>query len=163
MSASSPTRDSRRSRRRCSCAPQWPRRRRATSSAGGSSSSTTPRNPGRDWLRRRRTEAPMARATLGIVVLADTTTETFPGNWANDCAAAVENLLLAAHATGLGAVWLGVYPGDEREKAVAEIIEAPEGLRPFCMVALGRPETSGPEVDRYKPENVRVDRWSDGG
>ena len=107
--------------------------------------------------------APMGRATLGIVVLADTTNETFPGNWANDCAAAVENLLLAAHATGLGAVWLGVHPGDEREKAVAEIIGAPEGLRPFCMVALGRPETSGPEVDRYKPENVRVDRWSDGG
>jgi nitroreductase len=104
--------------------------------------------------------APMGRASLGIVVLADTTAETFPGNWANDCAAAVENLLLAAHATGLGACWLGVHPGDEREQAVAEIVRAPKGLRPFCMVAIGRPEAPGPKVDRYRAENVRVDRWS---
>jgi nitroreductase len=104
--------------------------------------------------------APMGRATLGIVVLADTTAETFPGNWATDCAAAVENLLLAAHATGLGACWLGVHPGEEREKAVGEIVGVPEGMRPFCMVAIGRPLGPGPEVDRYRPENVRVDRWS---
>ena len=104
--------------------------------------------------------APMGRAPLGIVVLADTSAESFPGNWANDCAAAVENLLLAAHATGLGAVWLGVHPGDDREQAVAEIVGAPEGLRPFCMIAVGHPEAPGPEVDRYHPEWVCVDHWS---
>lgn len=103
---------------------------------------------------------PMGRAPLGIVVLADTTAESFPGNWGNDCAAAAENLLLAAHATGLGACWLGVYPGDERERAVAEIIGASDGLRPFCMIAIGRAEAPGPDVDRYRAENVRVDRWS---
>jgi nitroreductase len=104
--------------------------------------------------------APMGRASLGIVVLAETTAETFPGNWATDCAAATENLLLAAHATGLGACWLGVHPGEERETAVAEIIGAPEGLRPFCMIALGRPEAPGPDVDRYREDHVRIDRWS---
>lgn len=104
--------------------------------------------------------APMGRAPLGIVVLADTAAETFPGNWANDCAAAVENLLLAAHATGLGACWLGVHPGDEREQAVAEIVGAPETLRPFCMIAVGHPDAPGPAVDRYRAENVREDRWS---
>jgi nitroreductase len=103
---------------------------------------------------------PMGRATLGIVVLGDTTVETFPGNWANDCAAAVENLLLAAHATGLGACWLGVYPGEEREQAVADIIGAPDGIRPYCMIAVGRPEAPGPEVDRFSAEKVRQDRWS---
>ena len=103
---------------------------------------------------------PMGRASLGIVILADTAAETFPGNWANDCAAAAENLLLAAHASGLGACWLGVHPGDEREQAVAEIVGVPEGLRPYCMIAVGYPEAPGPEVDRYRAENVRVDRWS---
>jgi nitroreductase len=105
--------------------------------------------------------APMGRGTLGIVVLADTEAETFPGNWANDCAAATENLLLAAHATGLGACWLGVYPEGEREKAVGEILGVSGGLRPYCMIAIGHPEAPGPEVDRYKPEKVRVDRWAE--
>jgi len=100
------------------------------------------------------------RAPLGIVVLADTAAETFPGNWPNDCAAAVENLLLAAHASGLGACWLGVYPGEEREQAVAEIIGATDGMRPHCMIAVGRPEAPGPEVDRYRAEKIRVDRWA---
>ena len=103
---------------------------------------------------------PMGRASCGIVVLADVTAETFPGNWAIDCAAATQNILLAAHATGLGACWLGVYPGDERERAVAEIVEIPDGHRPFCMIAVGRPEAPGPDVDRYSAEKVRVDRWS---
>jgi nitroreductase len=103
---------------------------------------------------------PLGRAPLGIVVLADTTAETFPGNWGNDCAAAVENLLLAAHSIGLGACWLGVHPGDERERAVAEIVDAPEGLRPYCMIAVGHPEAPGPEVDRYRADRVRIDRWS---
>jgi nitroreductase len=103
---------------------------------------------------------PMGRAALGIVVLADVTAETFPGNWATDCAAATENFLLAAHATGLGACWLGVYPGEERERAVADIVDIPQGMRPFCMIAVGHPEAPGPDVDRYRQEKVRVDRWS---
>ncbi len=105
--------------------------------------------------------APMGRAALGIVVLADTDAETFPGNWANDCAAATENLLLAAHAMGLGACWLGVHPGDEREAAVGEIVGVGGGMRPYCMIAIGRPEGPGPQVDRYNAEKVRVDRWND--
>ncbi len=103
---------------------------------------------------------PMGRAAVGIVVAADVTAETFPGNWANDCAAATENILLAAHATGLGACWLGVYPGDERERAVGEIVGIPEGMRTFCMIAVGHPEAPGPDVDRYREASVRVDRWS---
>ena len=103
--------------------------------------------------------APMGRASLGIVVLADTTAETFPGNWPTDCAAATENLLLAAHAIGLGAVWLGVYPGDEREAAVGEIVGAVVGVRPFSMIAIGPAEAPGPVVDRFEPEHVRQERW----
>ena len=52
---------------------------------------------------RRRTPSPVGRAPLGIVVLADTRENKHPGYWVQDCSAAVENLLLAAHAMGLGA------------------------------------------------------------
>lgn len=105
--------------------------------------------------------APMMRAPLGIVVLADEGVEKFPGNWALDCGAATQNLLLAAHAIGLGGVWMGVYPEAEREAKVARIVGAEEdGIRVFCMIAVGTPSAEGPVVDRYRPEYVRHNRWS---
>jgi hypothetical protein len=53
-----------------------------------------------------------------------------------------------------------VYPGDDREQAVAEIVGAADGVRVYCMVAVGYPEGPGPEVDRYRADKVRIDRWS---
>ena len=103
--------------------------------------------------------SPVGRAPVGIVVLADTRENKHPGYWVQDCSAAVENLLLAAHAIGLGGVWIGVHPQPEREAAVREIVEAPEGFAALCMIAIGHPASPGPEVDRYQPEFVRAERW----
>jgi len=103
--------------------------------------------------------SPVGRAPVGIAVLADTRENKHPGYWVQDCSAAVENLLLAAHAIGLGGVWIGVYPHAEREAAVCEIVEAPEGFAALCMIAVGHPASPGPEVDRYNPEFVRQNRW----
>jgi len=102
---------------------------------------------------------PIGRAPLGIVVLAEPAAEKFPGRWPLDCSAATQNILLAAHAIGLGAVWLGVNPEPEREDAVAAIVGVPGNLRVVCMIAVGHPVGPGPVVDRYQPEHVRVDRW----
>ena len=55
-----------------------------------------------------------ADAPVAILVCGDSSLETVPGYWVIDCSAAVQNLLLAAHALGLGAVWTGVYPQQER-------------------------------------------------
>ena len=104
---------------------------------------------------------PMGRAALGIVVLADPGAETFPGNWPNDCAAATENVLVAAHAIGLGACWLGVYPGQDREAAVGAVVGLPEGFRAFSMIAVGEPAKRGPKPDRFDDAKVRTERWSD--
>jgi nitroreductase len=103
--------------------------------------------------------SPVGRAPLGIVVLADTRENKHPGYWVQDCSAAVENLLLAAHALGLGGVWIGVHPHEEREANVRAIVEAPEGFAALCMIAVGHPASPGPEVDRYNPEHVRRERW----
>ena len=105
--------------------------------------------------------APAGRAPLAIVVLGDTRNNKHPGYWVQDCSAAVENLLLAAHAMGLGAVWMGVHPTEDRARAVAEIVGAPEDVVPLCMIAVGVPEGPGPEVDRYKPEFVHVEGWAE--
>ena len=102
--------------------------------------------------------SPIGRAPLGLVVLADTRENKHPGFWVQDCSAAVENLLLAAHAIGLGGVWIGVHPS-EREPLVRRIVEAPDGFAALCMIAIGHPAAPVAEVDRFHPEWVRTDRW----
>lgn len=103
--------------------------------------------------------SPVGRAPLGIVVLADTRDNKHPGYWVQDCSAAVQNILLAAHSLGLGAVWIGVHPHEEREANVREIVEAPEGFSALCMIAVGHPMAPGPEVDRFDADFVREERW----
>ena len=103
--------------------------------------------------------SPVGRAPLGIVVLADTRENKHPGYWVQDCSAAVQNILLAAHAIGLGGVWIGVHPVEEREAHVREIVAAPPGFSALCMIAIGHPASPGPEADRFKAEYVRNERW----
>ena len=54
------------------------------------------------------------KAPLAILVCGDLSLEKSEGYWVVDCAAAVENMLLAAHALGLGAVSCGIYPREAR-------------------------------------------------
>lgn len=63
-----------------------------------------------------------------------------------DTAAAIQNLLLAAHAMGLGACWVGAF----RERSVAEILELPEHLRPIAVVPVGIPDEQ-PRVPPRRP------------
>ena len=70
--------------------------------------------------------APMAKyAPVAIAVCGDTTLEKFPGLWALDCAAATENILLAATARRLGAVWTAVHPFDTRVKGIQQLLKLP--------------------------------------
>ena len=62
-----------------------------------------------------------------------------------DLSAAVENMLIETDALGLGGVWLGVYPRQERAEKIREILELPKNETPFAMVAIGYPaEVKGP-------------------
>lgn len=103
---------------------------------------------------------PMGRAKLGLVVCGDTRDNKHPGYWVQDCSAAIENLLLAAHAIGLGGVWIGVHPHEERVTNVRSICAVPEGVVPLAMVALGVPAEAKPQPDRYEPSYVHRDMWT---
>ena len=98
-------------------------------------------------------------ASMGILVCGDLTLEN-RGFWVQDCSAATENLLLAAHATGLGAVWLGVYPLEERVQGFRRLLGLPKEIMPFALISIGYPagETSLP-VKRYDPLKVHSNRW----
>ena len=81
------------------------------------------------------------------------------GYWIQDCSAATENILLAAHALGLGAVWTGVYPMDERVAAVSKAVKLPETIIPLCVIVIGHPAESPTPKDKWKPENVSYDEY----
>lgn len=59
--------------------------------------------------------------------------------WVQDASAATENLLLAAQGLGLGAVWSGVYPMEERVKEVQKILLLPKDIIPLNVIPIGYP------------------------
>lgn len=79
--------------------------------------------------------------------------------WINDVSAATENLLLAAHAMGLGAVWTGLHPDMNRAKLVQEMLGLPEHIIPLCVVPVGIPAEQPAVKDKYKPENIHYNAW----
>ena len=75
--------------------------------------------------------------------------------WIQDCSAASENILLAAHAMGLGAVWCGIYPQQERVSKVRGDFELEENLIPLCVIAVGYPAQKGSPKDKWNPDKMR--------
>jgi len=104
--------------------------------------------------------AKMARdAPLAILVCGDVTLKQVPGYWVVDCAAAVQNLLLAAHALGLGAVWTGVYPRKERMDGFRRLLGLPDTVAAHSLIVLGYPAETLPREDRYQDDRVHRDHW----
>lgn len=103
-----------------------------------------------------------AKAQAAIVVCGDTS-NVFPGEgkdyWVQDCSAATENILLAAHAVGLGAVWCGCYPISDRVAMVRRIFSIPEEIVPMSIVMLGYPTQATEPKDKYKTENIHYNNW----
>lgn len=99
--------------------------------------------------------AEMAKeAPLGILVCGDLRLELSPGYWPVDCAAAVQNLLLAAHGVGLGAVWTGVYPREDRMITLRHMCGLPPEVMPHSLVLVGYPAESPPTPDRFRADRV---------
>jgi nitroreductase len=101
----------------------------------------------------------LTTAPLGIIVCGDLEHEKSKGYWVQDCSAATQNILLAAHALGLGAVWLGVYPREDRVRDVRQTLGIPESYIPLCAIAVGYPAEQKPRADRYDPARVHHDKW----
>lgn len=79
--------------------------------------------------------------------------------WIQDCSAATENLLLAAHGLGLGAVWCGVYPIEERIAPISEILAIPEGYMPLNLVTIGYPAVHPAPKDKWNAKKIHRERW----
>lgn len=79
--------------------------------------------------------------------------------WVQDCSAVTENILLAAHALGLGAVWCGVYPSLERAAAVSEVLGLPGSIVPLNIITMGYPAADVQPKDKWNPDNIHYQRW----
>lgn len=99
----------------------------------------------------------LQKAPLAIVVCGDMQ-KTIDGDgrdfWIQDCSAVTENILLAAHAMGLGAVWTGVYPAVERCKAITKVLGLPDNLVPLSCIVIGYPAENPKPKDKYKESNI---------
>lgn len=116
---------------------------------------------GREAIAARHPHAGMAaRAPLAIVVCADTSAEKFPGFWPQDCAAAMQNLLLAARGLELGTVWTGVYPVEERVTAFQELFNLPPHVIPQGIVVVGHPAQPFAAQKRDSTGKVFEERWN---
>jgi len=107
--------------------------------------------------------AMLKEASHAIVVCGDLKKQNAPGYYLLDCSAATQNVLLAAHALGYGAVWLGVEPREERVKAISGILQLPQDIRPVAIVSIGVPaEKPAPLPERYEPGKIRRNNWLTG-
>ena len=71
-----------------------------------------------------------------------------------DMSIAMENMWLETDAIGLGGVWLGIAPQEERMRAVEEIVGLPNDLRAFAIFPLGYPAEERPQQNRFDPERI---------
>lgn len=78
--------------------------------------------------------------------------------WEQDCSAASENILLAAHALGLGAVWTCLYPHKDRMESASQILNIGDNLVPFNLIPVGHPQSWHAPMDKWKTDRVHINQ-----
>jgi|GEM_PF-35661 len=101
----------------------------------------------------------LKEAPVAVAVCCDLNLDERKGFWVQDCSAATENLLIGAKTKGLGSVWLGVYPRQERVDAFKKLFWLPENIVPFSVVALGYPAEEKPYLKRYNAQRIHYNGW----
>jgi nitroreductase len=103
----------------------------------------------------------LAAAPLGIIVCGDLEAahDRQLSYLLQDCSAAIENLLLAAHALGLGACWLGVHPREDRMAKLKKILSLPAPVIPVAGIAIGRPGEEKEPRTRFNRDYVHWEKW----
>jgi len=103
----------------------------------------------------------LATAALGIVACGDmdSVLDQQLSYLLQDCSAAIENLLLGAHALGLGACWVGVHPSETAVRRLKQMFSLPAPVIPIAVIALGQPGEQPESRTRYRSEYVHFEKW----
>lgn len=98
-------------------------------------------------------------APLGILVCGNTTLEKTPGFWVQDGAAAIQNILLAATALGLGTVWTGIHPLRDRAKLFQDLFSLPDHIPPLGYIVVGHPAQEFTEMSRFDAAKISFESF----
>ena len=97
------------------------------------------------------------KAPLCIVVCGDESVSQ--RYWVQDCSAATQNILLAAQALGLGSVWCGVYPSENRVRYISEILGIKAPVKPLNLIAVGYPSEEKDPRTQYDGSRIHRELW----
>ncbi len=101
----------------------------------------------------------LKEAPVAVLVCGDLILEKHKGFWAQDCSAATENILIAARAKELGAVWLGIYPRENRVKGLRKLLDIPDNIVPFSLIPIGYPAEDKGREDRFNEDRIHLEKW----
>lgn len=101
----------------------------------------------------------LLHANVAILVCWDEHRQHDKGYGPVDCSAATQNILLAAHGLGLGAVWVGIYPRQQRMEAVQKVFNLPGHIHGFAIISLGFPAEHKAMPDRYDKSKIHLENW----
>jgi len=101
----------------------------------------------------------LPKAGCAIIVCGDKEKQPERGFLVEDCSASIQNILLAAHGLGLGAVWCGLYSVTDLIEPMSKVLGLPENIIPIGMVVLGAKDEEKEPIDRYDESKVHFDKW----
>lgn len=102
---------------------------------------------------------PLLTANCCIIVCGDKNMEGTTELLIEDCAAAAENILLAAHGLGLGATWCMIFKKYHRFKVISDYFSLPDKIIPIAIIAVGYPAEEKPILPSYDETKVHWDKW----
>ena len=102
----------------------------------------------------------LTKAGCAIVVCGDKKKQSREGLIVADCSASIQNMLLASHSLGLGAVWIGLYPIKEFENIISEILNIPENMIPVGIVSIGHKAIEKGMIDKYDEKRIHREMWN---
>ena len=106
---------------------------------------------------------PLTRCPVALVLLADQSKMTAEPYWQQDMGAMAQNILLEIVSQGLGGVWLGLAPDQERVAEVSRQLNLPQHIWPFAIIALGYPDTEQPVRKRNYTGKLHFETYSQEG
>ena len=98
-------------------------------------------------------------ASVAILVCGDMQLDKHNGMWIQDCSAATENILIAVRAKELGAVWLGIFPREERIKGMRQLLKIPDHVTPFSLISIGYPAEKQVKINRFDDSRIHHNKW----
>jgi nitroreductase len=98
-------------------------------------------------------------APAAILVCGDLKREVHKGFWVQDCSAATQNILITVAEKGLGAVWVGFYPEEDRVTAARKLLGIPEYVVPLALIPVGYPAQELPPANRFDTTKIHYNTW----